>query len=360
MNRLWKVAYFAGGFAPLMDAADATGAGGGADPGDGGDGSQPSDGAVDDGGDPNDGAALGEDADREEALEDLLTADDDDEPLDQTGRARPAEDRIKALAKRTKKLQRRLAKLLPIAKRTEGIDLDDLITKARNYDSLERRIASNPRLARAIYGDADDDQDTGRASRRQPAQEPEEQFDPSSIPFETETESGKYLANLARENFELKRQQRQLAQRLDQLHGAQTATVEASERSQWLAARDAAVAHIKDEGVQTLFKDAIAAAYKDRGSHRKSPQQVINHYLKVLKVTPQQASAAANAAAAAATKGGKPAGAPATGAAQRQRIAEGNRTLPRTPAPVGSPAPARQQRETVAQVNKRLRTLSPV
>jgi hypothetical protein len=47
MFRLWKVAYFTGGFAPLEDAVDAGGGGGDAYPTDGGDGSQPSDGSVD-------------------------------------------------------------------------------------------------------------------------------------------------------------------------------------------------------------------------------------------------------------------------------------------------------------------------
>lgn len=345
MFRFWKVALFTDGFAPLMDAMDAGGAGG-ADP----DGAEGADnGAVsDDGGDPADGVdAAGNDASREEALEDLLV--DEDEPdQDEHGRQRTTEDRIKAISKKNRKLRRQLAKLLPLAKRLGDVDLDDLITRARTADRLEEQLQRNPRLRGVLYGEDEEPQGSAR-TRSKVEDEPE--FDESSLPFDPkENEVNAYFAKLARQNHELARELKQVRARQDQFEGRDTARTELQDKREWKSAIDAASATLKDPMTRTLFQDALTAAFISRHRHGKTPQQIIAHYLKG-NVSSADAKRATDAAAAAA---GKNRGT-STVAAQ-QRIAERNRTLPRTVAPSGQPAPARTGRETLRDVHRRIRT----
>lgn len=350
-----KVDQFAAGFTPLMERADAGGSGA-ADPGGAGDGSQPSGAGtevVDAGGE---GAADGHDAVGEDALEDLLT-DDDDPTEDETGRTRTPEDRLKAVAKKNRKLRKQLAKLLPLGKRLQGVDLDDLMTRARNYDSLDRTIRANPKLRARIYGgDADEEPTTRRLA---PVADPG--FDESTLPFDAnETPTNRYFADLAKANHELNLTVKQLAGRLDTVDGRDTQRTERDEKSRWDAAENAAMARIKLKSVRTTFHDSLIGAFTSRAAHGRSPQFVIDHYLKQYEedglLTPQEAAKAGAAAAAAA--GTPPAAAAPSRAAAQQRIAEGNRGLPRTVAPPGSPAPARTGRESLADVNKRIRRLA--
>lgn len=349
MFRLWKVAYFATGFAPLMDAPDAGGAGGDADPDGQGDGSQP----------PDDGADLGDGS--QHASGDPAHAGDDDEDDDDEDEFAddevPTPERWKKVTSKLRKQNRRVKKLQPVAQRhrelkEQGLTLDDLLVKARNYDSLDATIRGNKKLARAIYGgDAEDEPTTGRQSRNAPAVD--EEFDESKLPFDPNAnEANRYFANMAKQNFELQRELKKLAERQNQMDGRDTQRTVREEQGQWKTTIDATLKHIKDDGIRTVLSDALVAAFHARKSHGKTPQQVVDHYLKVLKVNPQEAAKAGAAAAAAA--GNKPG---ATGRqATQQRIAEGNRTLPRTVAPTGTPAPARTGKERLSDVHKRLRS----
>lgn len=342
----WKVVYGSRGWcAPFEDAPDAAGSGGGADLRDTGDGSPPSDAVVADDGGTTEGVAAVDETEREEALEDLLIADDEDE--DQ--RSRPDGERIKALAKKNRKLRKQVAKLLPLSKRLEGVDLDDLVLSKRQYVALAEQIRTNPRLRALIHGsDADDEPVKGR---RTPPADVDEQFDESSLPFNpNESPTNRYFANLAKENFDTRKLLRQVQERLDGTEGRERAKTESQIRTEWKTTITSAAAHIKDEGVQTVFKDLLAAAYKDPDVRAKgyTVQQLVSHYLKVLKVNPADAAKATAAAA-------KPTPAPAIKtAATQQRIAEQNKSLPRTVAPAGSPAPARNERPTLQGLRKQI------
>lgn len=343
MWKLWKVNGSANGFALLEDAPDALGAGG--DP------------ALDDAGDSGalsedvgDGDERGEgDADdADQALEDLLVDGDDDEKPGQT-----LEDTHKALKAKNRQIKRQLAKRLGTLKRVEGLDLDQLIARARQADQFEEQLKRNPRLRRAIYGDDEESAPArGRdAARAKTSPADDDAFDESKLPFDpNESEANRYVANLAKELHEQKRVNRQLAQRLDQVDGRDTARTEATEKGAWRSAIDASASHIADPGVRTVFKDAVTAAFRDRKEHGLSAQQIVAHYLKVLNVTPAQATKAQRAA-----DGAKPAAGSPTSAAARQRIAERNQTLPRTVAPSGTPTTARTGRERLADVHRRVR-----
>jgi hypothetical protein len=341
----WKVAYFTGGFAPLLDAADAGGAGGGADLGGGGDDSQSSDASADgeDAGDEG-VASAGDEPAREEALEDLLLDDEEDD----NQAARPAEERIKALAKKNRKIRKQLAKLLPLSKRLQGVDLDDLVLSKRQYEQLAAQIRDNPRLRALFNGDAEEP----ATERRTPATEVvEEQFDEKVLPFDpNENPTNRYFANLAKENFETRKLLKQLQGRLDGVDGREQQRSESQVREVWKSTIVSAAAHIEDEGVRDLFKDALAAAYRDPEVRKKyTPQQLVSHYLAKLKVDPSEAAKANKAAAKTAT-----ATTPVRTAATQARIAEQNKTLPRTVAAGGSPAPARSNRPTLTSLRKQI------
>jgi hypothetical protein len=340
MFRLWKVAYFTGGFAPLEDAVDAGGGGGDAYPTDGGDGSQPSDGSVDGEYTSAEGDAAVE-TEREEAPEDLLLDDEDDDQ-----RSRPAEERVKALAKRNRKIRRQLAKLLPLSKRLEGVDLDHLVTSTRQYEQLAQQIRTNPRLRALLNGDAEPAQE-----RRTPAREVEEQFDESQLPFDpNENPTNRYFADLARRNFEMNKQLKQLYGRVEGHDAREQQKTETQVREHWKNTILTASAQIKAKGVQAMFKDALASQFRDPDVRRKyTPQQLVGHYLAQLQqdglITRAEATATARAAAAAA---------PARTAATQQRIAEHNKTLPRTVAVGGHPAPARSDKPSLASLRRKI------
>jgi hypothetical protein len=266
---------------------------------------------------------------------------DDGQPIT-SDRFKRVTGKLAKLNRRDKKFRTTAARLKDLEK--QGLSLDDLVVKARQYDGLDQQIRSNPRLRSLIFGGEPDPV----PARREPVVEPE--FDEAALPFDpNENDTNRYFANLAKNSFEQHKVIRQLQERLNGFEGKDNARTEASIRQEWKSTIDTAAAYIKDEGVQTLFKDAMTAAYHNVGRNGKyRPSQIANHYLKALKVNPQQAAAATAAVAAAA-----PAPAP-NRAATAQRIAENNRGLSRNVAPAGIPAPARNPRETLADVRKRL------
>lgn len=351
MLRFWKAVWCSGGFAPLMDAPETVGASGSPDPVDGGDGLPPSEVDID--------PAAGDEPTR------AATTDDDDEDDDDPDLREDAEvspERVKRMAAKLKKLNRRdrsfrveRARLREL--RDQGVTLDDLIHGNRQHRALAEQIANNPALKRLVTGDTAEDE----AARREPPArvEPEDpEFDESSLPFDpNENDANRYFANMAKQNHELQRAAKKLTARLDQIEGKdvaraaeETKRAELAEKSTWKGAIDAAAKTIEDETVRTLFKDAVAAAYQNRQRHGKSVNEIIAHYLKG-KLAPGQAKAA-NDAAAKVTKTAAPA--PQRTAATQQRIAEQNKTLPRTVAPAGSPASARTGKESLVDVRRRL------
>ncbi len=287
--------------------------------------------------------ATGEEDDDDE-LDDDPDLKDDGQPIT-PDRFKRVTTKLSKLNRRDKKYRTVTARLKDLAK--QGLSLDDLVVKARQYDGLDQQIRTNPRLRSLIYGG---EPEPAPARSAEPVVEPE--FDESALPFDpNENPTNRYFADLAKNSFEQQRVIRQLQERLTGFEGKDTARTEATIRREWKSTIDTAAAFIKDEGVQTLFKDAMTAAYHNVGRTGKMrAAQIADHYLKALKVNPAQAAAATAAVAAAA-----PAAAPAPNrAATAQRIAENNRGLSRNVAPAGIPTPARNPRETLADVRKRI------
>jgi hypothetical protein len=291
---------------------------------------------ADDAGDDLGAAADDQNAGDTDDLDALLGDDEDD---DQAGQTRTAEDRIKALNAKNRKLRKRLLKSKGTLERLGGVDLDDLITRARQYDALQANAARNPRLRALLSGGDDEDADDRAPARRPGARNHDDDppFDEAKLPFDpNENEANRYFAGLARDNHELKRTVRQLTARFEQFARQDSARSEATQREQWGSVVTAAAKQISHDGQRKIFRDAVVGAFNNpKIRERYTPQQIVSYYLKELGVQPQQA-ARANAAA-------------------RQRVAEKNRTLPRHPAQGGSPAPARNPKETLADVHRRIR-----
>lgn len=347
MFRLWKGS-LALGFAPVMDAIDAGSGGGPVDPGDGGAGAPPADEGIDPAGDP---AVAGVHADADD--------DDDDDDPDLSSPDPITPERFQRVVKKLSKLKRRDRTFATDRQRLKelkanGLSIDDLVTAHRNYQSLDQTIRSNKKLRATLYGEGEEQPATRAAE--QPAAA--ETFDEGSLPFDANANpTNRYFADLAKQNFEM----RQTMQRLEQ--GVQTREQREAglrfeaEKSTWKNTIDAAATHIQDEGPRKLFKEVMTAAYRHETEKARSgsklprftPRQVAEHYLKELGIDPAQAAKAnlATAKVPAATP-------PARTAATQQKIAEQNKTLPRTVAPGGVPAPARSKVETLSDVRKRL------
>ncbi|MGE0590908.1 MAG: hypothetical protein AB7G23_03010 [Vicinamibacterales bacterium] len=341
MWKLFTVGPFAPGFRSLRNMPDASGAGaapasGGASPApaapgsDGGHGDE----GIGDGGDASgeeEAAAHG--ADHDEDLDDLIVGDDDEEAP-----GRDPQEAIKALRARNRKLRRQMAKRLGTLKRLEGVDLDAVMRKASQYDEFERAAQRNPRLKSLLQGD--DDAADGAAPARKGGKKERAAFDEKALPFDPrENPVNEYFAGLARTNHELQQTVQDLADRLESLDRRDQQRTEGSQRQQWAGALTRAAEQVTDEGVRTVFIDAVKGAYRDPEVRAKyTPEQVIGHYLKTLKIAPQQAARAA--------------------AAAKARVAKANTTLPRVPQTTGTPAPARSgARESLKDVAKRLRAI---
>jgi len=293
----------------------------------------------DDGGDAGDdsGDHAGDDdaGDREESLEDLLVDGDDDEHADDQ---RTADQRIKALSKKNRKLRRQMAKYLPALKRLGTVDLDDVLDRARRYNDFEEAARRNPKLRALVRGgddvDDDADDDTPRRGRKTDAA-PE--FDESKLPFDPNKDAvHRYFADVAKGNHELRHQITQLMKRLDGFETRDQQRGEASAKSQWTSAIKAAGEKITDKKIAKLVRDAMIGAFNTPGVRgRYSADQVLNHYLKEYGADPAQARRVKDAA--------------------KQRIAERNKHLPRHASTGGMAAGARDgKREKLSDVRKRL------
>lgn len=346
MFRAWKFsAISAGWMQPFEDAPDAGGGGGEADPIDAGDGSQLSDGDVDAGEGMGEVHTDGDDADRDDDLDALFDDDDDGQT------ARSDAERIQALVKKNRKIRKQLARSLPMVKRLKGVDLEELFANSRNYQALSETIRRNPKLRALVNGgDAESDQH----ERTPPAaKEKDEDFDEKALPFDpSESDTNRWLANHARETHETRKQLKALQARLDGHDSRETQRTEGQVKSQWESTIKAAARHITDDAIREMFMETCAAHYLNPASRAKNtPQQVVSHYLRRLKVDPSQAAKANRAADAAAKPGVRT-------AATQQRIAENNKNLPRTSAVTGNPAPARNERATLASVKQKIRNLA--
>jgi hypothetical protein len=303
-------------------------------------------------GDPSDsGAGPAQDAgpdDAEPSDDDILFEED------APSSTRTAEEQIAALRKSNNRLRRRFAKAKPIVDRVRDLNLDELTARARQYDALEEAARRNPRLRALLYNDSDDPADTpaerpASSSSKLPPLPAE--FTAESLGFDpAESTANRVLATAIQHVAALSQQVATLqrlqptVQSLERDVRARTATEEAGA---WRAALTSLEEKLKaaapgNELVVTLARDAFVGAYQTRGSHRRSPQQVVDHYLgqlakagQISKKTQQVVSAGV-----------------------QSRIAEHNRSLPKSPAGGGSPAPAAgNTRPTLKDIHRKLRTM---
>lgn len=290
-------------------------------------------------------------------------AEDDDEALlfgDGQGEdgddARPLEERHKRLSQAHNKLKRRFSKSLPLIKLLKEHDLTpgalvDILSKARNFEALEQRVGGDAgrimRLIEGLHGDDSGAADPrGRATTKRTREDEVEipAIDEATLPWNRETDSGKYFVKQAHTIRDLQVKNGELQRRLDRLEQGVTgldaglkAERETQLRTTWGQAITDAANKIKVPGIRTAFKDLCVAAFKETQG-RVPVQKIIAHNLK-------------NLGLAQTTEGRI-----AAGAAQ-MRLANGNANRPKhhPVSGAGLPAPARGKREFLSDVSKRIR-----
>ncbi len=341
--RMLTAGWVPGVFYAPMDA----GAGGGEtqmtndageDAGDVGDSSGGDDGA---GGDAGDRDATDTDD------EDLLLGGDDD---DQHGQLSEREQ-LQRLRKANRRLKSRYLKARPILERVKGQDLDSLVANARNFQELQRAAQSNPKLRALIYGGGDvDDQEPTRSTAKPTALPPlPTAFTAEALGFDPDDSPGnRVIANAIQAVSMLSKEVEQLRalvptiQNLDRTVSSSRAE---AERREWSGALDGVLAEVKkvapgNKFLQRVTRDAIVGAYQTRAQHRQSPQAIVKQYLAELvaggQITKQQAGQVS--------------------AATQSRMANHNRTLPRSPAGGGQPSGARgNTRPLLKDIHRKLR-----
>jgi hypothetical protein len=238
--------------------------------------------------------------------------------------------RFKALTRKLSKQRKQLAKFRPVAERVKDLNVDELSMKARAGDQLQEVLARSPKL-REQFMKAMAEPEAGDA--------PEPEFDPSKLPFDVSDDSGKFFAGFYKEFLEMKKQQAALQSHVRRTGESSAAETRARDSRLWKQATAAAEAQVP-EPYREMFHDAVYSAFRDARERnvRIDPQRVIDHYLKKMGGNKGNQSKASLAAA--------------------QRIAEGNKQLPRQPQHPGTGATAKGDRkETVADVNRRLKRM---
>ena len=272
-------------------------------------------------------ADAGDDDPNADPLDALSSDDEPDDPKTQ----RTIEDRYKGLKQRARKLERAYKKHLGTiaALRESGTDLRTLLARSQKLAEFERSLETNPRLRALVMGDPDDDgaSDRGRRGRAEANEEP------VTYPFDTNDEVGRFLSDFHKSSTSstrdiasrLERIEKQLGGRLDRIEQGTRQSQVTAIQAQWKSATAAATEKLPKE-YRSMFNDAVYGAMQQvlRGELRATPQLIIDHYLKQVRVSTQTKKVASDAA--------------------KQRIAANNDKLPRRPnGSAGSPASPRSR-----------------
>jgi hypothetical protein len=284
-----------------------------------------------------DADADADDVDEDADPLDLLTTRDEQ---DEQTQSRPIEDRYKALSKRARKLEKSLKKSLPIqqALREAGVDLRTLLSSHQRLAAFEASLQANPRLRALLEGSNSDDPpaDTRRAAARE---------EPVEYPFDVNDPVGRFMQEFHQGSTKaqneildrLERIEKSFDTRVGRIESTTVAQQRATTMNTWKTTATAAAEKL-EPGVRQIFLDAVLSAAEGSlsGRHKLSVQQVIDHYLKPLKVSDKQKERAS--------------------AAAKQKTAERNNNLPRRPAPgSGSPAsPAARRVPRLEEFNRNL------
>jgi hypothetical protein len=330
---------------------DAAGGGGGADPTGSGAASTAADtsaGAATDG----DEGAVGErrtatpddgqDAAVEESLEDLLAEASD--PLD----ARPLEERLKALSARNKKLLRKLTRMDPVYSRVRDLDLDEVLGQARGFQEARELARTDRDGFLRFFGLDSPSSRASRASDEGEADANAPVIDLKALPFDPNlNEVNRFFYTLAEQVNVLAQDNKQLRAIAQGVDSRQQRESYVTRGRAWKSAIDTAAAQIvgpdgrPNAGVQTVFKDAMAHAFRAEEGKRAHGQRalsvefLVNHYLKQLGISKDVQRRANDA--------------------MRQRGAERTAALPRQQTASGAPATAQgDQPFNLAAARKRL------
>jgi hypothetical protein len=232
------------------------------------------------------------------------------------------------MRKKLAKQRRQLTRYRPIVQRVNGVDLDTVIARARSADEIQGVLAKHPKLRKQVLD--------ALGGQAEPDADDDDQFDPKSLPFNTDDDAGKFFAQMVKD---FRAMQKELKAAKAELAGVKQTGLQqtrAQEMRTWQSATKAAAAQVP-EWARDMFNDAVYGAFREAEQKgvRLEPQKVIKHYLSKLPISDRQKAAAA--------------------AASASRAANRNSTLPRVPQTPGVPAGARKQGETVADVNRRIR-----
>jgi len=317
--------------------------------------------AADPGSDTDAHAAADQDAsDTTEDVERPDAAEEDDpnaDPLDALARdeesdedapaTRTIEDRYKGLKQRARKLERAYKKHLPTiqALREAGVDLRTLIQRSQKLADFERNLESNPRVRSLLYGE--DEPNTDRRDSRSDRGRGRAEEDTVSYPFDTNDEVGRFLADFHKSTrtqstdivSRLERIEQSLGQRVDRIEQSTRQREVTAMQTEWRSATQAAAGKLPEE-YRPMFNDAVYGAMEQvaSGRLRATPQQIIDHYLKRIKVSDGQKARASNAA--------------------RQRIATRNDQLPRRPSGNANGSPASPRSRAIPRLEEFNRDIS--
>lgn len=291
---------------------------------------------------------------------------DDEDDDDDRYEGLPAEERVKKLLSARKKLRRKLRERSPVYEQVQalarqGISLADLQLTHRQHQQLAEQIRRSPKLRSLIDGSADEgDRRPGRRDATRPAGDEEDfVFDdsPEALGFDPkESRTNQLLADRFRRAALTEHRLNKALTRMDRLdpdaierrvggleQGIRQQSRQSIER-EWTAAVDAAVTHITDpdtdrqKGLRTMFRDNMRIAMQTEGGKRP-PQDIVNHYFRLLKITPARTARATAAAR--------------TAHQNAQRVTQ----LQRQPSQSGQPAPANAKRKTLADVHRQVRNI---
>lgn len=284
--------------------------------------------------------------------------DDSDLEIDPSDNA-PLEDRVKKLAGALSKAKKKLRKARSVAESVRGVNLDDLRFKARSYESLEEQIQRNPRLRGLLYGDAAGESPSPPSRRPSPVSAPDTDWTATSLPYDPEANDvNRHMARRDRDLHELQRTVASVLPALDRLErlerelgtlGRDLSSLgqrelsreEVATKGRWKAATEHALRFIPDAIDQRNFKELIARDYLllQRQGRAADPRQVVEGHFAAFKQAGRVRAIQRR-----------------PGDATAQRMAEGNRLLPRAGAVVGGvAAPARDKaNERITDVHRRV------
>lgn len=265
-------------------------ASGGADPG-----ADPTDRAGADGDDPDRHAAGGGDGDDPGGGD----PDDVDDGID-TLPEKNVRTRLRRLERAFKTRHQPILSLFTDPRTGQLLDPRDvaaMTTRARDMEELEVILQENPKLTRQIL-DIREGKGGGRAGDAAVDAALEDAFNEAGVPFETDSDSGKYLLGLAKDVHELKRENKKLLAQLGEVNQRDGARTMQSVETAWKSRTLAECADLPEElkalavpAVQARFAALRASRQLGRIDARRLIAEIVAPYRKLAKGRTRTAAA---------------------------------------------------------------------